>query len=326
MFEQVLNIARNTFIESIRQPIFLVVLCLVVMLLVFNLSASYTLSDDDKLLIDLGLSMMFIGGIFLAAFTAAGVVSREIENKTVLTVISKPISRPAFILGKYLGVLAAMILAFWVWAIIFLMSVRHEVMSTAADHLDQPVWTFSAIAFALALGIAVWGNYFYNWVFTSRFVTMLAAFLTVAYLGVLVIDKEWAFQSITHEFTQDNGHLVQVLIAMLGVFQGLAVLCAIAIACSTRLGQVMTLMICLGIYMVGLMSDYMFGQRVDTEPAWWLFYALPPNIGFMWLADALTQRSQITGMYILMVSGYVALYILAMLSLATALFQTRETG
>ncbi|NQW49042.1 MAG: ABC transporter permease, partial [Planctomycetes bacterium] len=86
------TIARNAFLESIRQPVQAVLICAALLALVLNLNvAGYTLEDDNKLLIDLGLSTLFLSGILMAAFTATSVLSREIENKTLLTVVSKPV-------------------------------------------------------------------------------------------------------------------------------------------------------------------------------------------------------------------------------------------
>jgi len=327
MFQQVFTIARNTFTESIRQPIFLVVLGAVIMLLVLNPALSaYTLDDDNKLLIDLGLSTIFLGGLFLAAFTATGVLAREIDNKTVLTVISKPIGRPAFLAGKYLGVAGAISVAFWIWSLVFLLSVRHKVMSTASDHFDIPVLAFGFGALLIALAVTTWGNYFYGWVFTSRLTGWLAGTITLAYLLVLMIGPKWQFQAITAEFVANDGKLGQIIVALLLVLEALGVICAVAIACSTRLGQVMTLAICLAIFLVGLSSDYFFGRFTDEHPIVWIAYALAPNVQYFWLADALTQNNPVSAYYIAMVTGYCALYAFGVMCLATALFQTRETG
>ncbi len=109
MFQRFLTLASNTFVETIRQPIYGVILFVTAAMLILNVSlAGFTLDDDDKLLLDLGLSTLMLSGLFLSAFSAAGVLSREIENKTVLTVISKPVSRPLFILGKFAGLIAAL--------------------------------------------------------------------------------------------------------------------------------------------------------------------------------------------------------------------------
>jgi ABC-type transport system involved in multi-copper enzyme maturation permease subunit len=108
----VLSIARNGFLESIRQPVFVVLLLGGTLAMVLNVNlAAFTLEDDNKLLIDLGLSTLFIAGLLLAAFTATSVLSREIENKTVLTVVSKPVTRAAVIVGKFLGVAVALAVA-----------------------------------------------------------------------------------------------------------------------------------------------------------------------------------------------------------------------
>jgi ABC-2 type transport system permease protein len=331
MIQRIFSIARNTFTESIRQPIFLVILGLGITFLILELFfAAYTFDDDDKILIEFCLSTIFLGGVALAALIATGVLSREIENKTVLTVISKPIGRPAFIFGKYLGVVAAVAVAFWIWSLVFLMLIRHEVMSTARDKVDMPVFYFGFGALVLAVAIATWGNYFYNWVFTSRMIGIFTVALTIGYGLVLIISKEWEFQSITTEFLKENEEgramLAQVLLALLLVFQGLMILCAVAIACSTRLGQVLTLLICIGVFFIGSFADWAFGRFEQVQPLAWVAYRITPNVGYLFVADALSQQAPVTGGYVAMVSAYAALFTLAALCLAVALFQTRETG
>ena len=88
MFQRFYALALNCFVETIRQPIYGVIMLVTAILMVLNVSlAAFTLENDDKLLIDLGLSTLLLSGLFLSAFSAAGVLSREIENKTVLTVM-----------------------------------------------------------------------------------------------------------------------------------------------------------------------------------------------------------------------------------------------
>jgi len=328
MFQQVFSIAKNTFVESIRQPIFVVMLGVVGLLLCMNLAFSkYTMDDDNKLLLDIGLSSIYVGGFVLAAFTATGVLSREIENKTVLTVISKPIGRPLFVLGKYLGVTTAIALAVYIWSLIFLLTARHQVMQTAADKIDLPVVVFGLGALFLALVVAVWGNYFYGWVFTSKFTGFLAVTLSMAYVMVLMVGKTLHFQPITHEFTQPESQLGQVILVMLLMLEFLAVACAVAVACSTRLGLVMTLFICVAVFwFLSPTSDYLFGQHTKTTTVAWAPYVIVPNVSFVYLADALTMKHPISWGYFGMVTAYCALYTTAMLGLGVALFQTRETG
>lgn len=321
MIQQLLTIGRNTFIESIRQPIFAVLLLVATFLLILNPAISaYTLDDDNKQLVDMGLSTLFISGLLLAAFTATGILSQEVENKTVLTVISKPISRPVFVLGKYLGTSFAIAIAYWALSLIFLLTVRHKVLQIASQEFDSPVLTFGIIAGVLALLLATLGNYFYHWVFTSSFVLGFAIFETLAWIMVLLINKDWAFQPPTTDLDR------QLLLGLLLIFQGLLLLTAVAIALSTRLGQIMTLVACTGIFLWGLVNDYLLGRIAHRSHLADLAYRIVPNLQLYWPADALTQGHDFSGGYIALVTSYTALMITAVLAVAIALFQTREVG
>ena len=111
MLTRLYGIAATTFMETVRQPIYGVILLVTGMLMILNVTlAAYTLKDDNRLLLDAGLSTLLLAGLFLAAFSASGVLNREIENKTVMVVLAKPVSRPLFLAGKALGLFAASVL------------------------------------------------------------------------------------------------------------------------------------------------------------------------------------------------------------------------
>ena len=191
MFQQVYAISKNTFTEAIRQPIYVVLILVFSLWLIVNTFLSaYTLDDDNRMLVDMGLCLLLLAGLFFATFTATGSLSTEIENRTVLTIISKPVSRPLFVFGKYVGVMAAIMLATYILSIVFLLTLRHKVMQSAADEWDFPVSIFGFGALALSMIIATAGNYMYRWVFPSTFTIALGSLITFAYLMVLVIDPE----------------------------------------------------------------------------------------------------------------------------------------
>ena len=325
----VLAIARNCFLESIRQPVYAVLLLAGVLALVLNANlAAYTFEDDDKLLVDLGLSTLFLAGLLLAAFTATSVLSREIENKTVLTVVSKPVGRPAIVVGKYLGVAAALTVAFWTLAAAFLLSVRHRVRPGAdvADAFDLPVLTFALLFGGLAIGAAALLNYLYRRPFPSVLAGSLAVGLTAALGMVWCIDRQWRLQ---HPLTDWNS---QLMIALALVLEAILVLAAVAIAASTRLGQVMTLMVCVAAFLAGLVSEYFLGARLagaaDGPLALALrpLYVAVPNLQAFWMADALTQGATVSVRYLFTASLYAAAMIGALVSLAVLLFQRRDVG
>lgn len=272
MLLQSTTIARNTFVESLRQPVtFLMVMLAAVLILLSTWNTGYSLGyastessevqSDTKLLFDIGLSTVFGLGTILAGFIATSAISKEIENRTILTIVSKPVSRVALVIGKFLGVAGAL---FWVTLIMlaFLMlGIRHGIMETAADEIDMPVVAFAGIAFALSLGLGAWCNFFYGWNFPQTAITVLLPTILLALLGVMLVGKEWKPQPISTDWKP------QVLTACLLLTLAILVLSAVATAASTRFGQVMTIVICVGVFAASLLSNYFVGRHVfNAEP------------------------------------------------------------
>lgn len=366
MFRQLLTISRNTWTESIRQPIFTVLTLVAALGLVLNPSlAAYSMETGDgdrKLLIDMGLSVLFLTGLLLAAFSATGVLSQEIEQRTVLTVVSKPVSRPVFVLGKFLGVAGAILVAFWILSLLFMSTWRHGVMSTARDSFDQPVIFLNLLAILVAAALATVGNYLYQWIFTSTFIKTWAISGTLAFVGVLLLGKGWLPQMPWAEFVVDRGELLQIAVGLVLIFEAVLILTAVAIAVSTRLGQIMTLLICGGMFLLGTVTSSLSGKVNEAlalpgdlsvfrsaAEVWGADLTLPtkltylaakglylllPNLQFLWPADAISQGHSLLagadGSFSLAVVGMVSLYALCyttvVLGIAVLLFQRREVG
>ena len=270
MVSTTLAIARNAFVESLRQPVFLGLLVISGILQVLNTWATGfsmgfknvpgEVAGDNKLLFDIGLATVFFCGILVAAFTCTSVISREIDNKTVLTVVSKPVSRTRVILGKYLGVAGAMLLAIVIMVIFLLLGIRHGVMSTAADTLDMPVIIFGVGSVLLSIALGAIGNYLYGWSFSQTSVVVMLPATLVAYILVLAISKKWEFQPLTTDFKP------QITLSCVALSMALLVIAAIATAASTRLGQVMTIVVCAGVFVLGLLSNHLIGRHAYHNP------------------------------------------------------------
>jgi hypothetical protein len=132
-------------------------------------------------------------------------------------------------------------------------------MSTAADDLDGPVIIFTSLAIAIAMGVGVWCNFFYGWYFSQTFVVLLAPGMVAAYVLVLLLKKDWHFQPIATDFK------TQISFACLGLLAAMMVLTAVATAVSTRLGQVMTIVACSGVFVFGLLSNYFIGRHAFSN-------------------------------------------------------------
>jgi ABC-type transport system involved in multi-copper enzyme maturation permease subunit len=104
-------IARAAAKEAIRQPVFPLLMTISLVMLVFNTFIPFfSLGEDVKMMEVCGLAMLLICGMFLAIWTSSMSIADEIEGKTAMTMLSKPVNRRQFILGKFLGIQTAVLL------------------------------------------------------------------------------------------------------------------------------------------------------------------------------------------------------------------------
>ena len=121
-------IASATFKEAVRQPLFLLLIALAVIVLVVNTYLPFfSLGEDVMMLKDCGLATLLVCGLLLAAWTASTSIADEIEGKTAMTLLSKPINRRQFIAGKYFGIMQAVYVLVAVGGIVFLACIYYKV-------------------------------------------------------------------------------------------------------------------------------------------------------------------------------------------------------
>jgi len=99
-----LAIARNAFREAVRDRVLYNLLLFVLLLIAGAIFlGELSAGQESKIIVDLGLSAMLLFGAFIAIFVGVGLVYKEIERRTLYAILSKPIGRGQFLLGKYLG-------------------------------------------------------------------------------------------------------------------------------------------------------------------------------------------------------------------------------
>lgn len=101
---KMLAIALNTFREAVRDRVLYLILGFAVVLIAAStLLSLLTVGSEEKIIKDFSLSMISLFGTAAALFIGIGLVYKEIEKRTVYTLLSKPIRRAEFLIGKYLG-------------------------------------------------------------------------------------------------------------------------------------------------------------------------------------------------------------------------------
>ena len=261
-------ITKNSFTETTRQPIFGILVLAGMALIAFSPTVTaFTMMEDVKLVIDMGLGTIFMVGLVLAVLSASQVVSREVETRTAGAILSKPVGRITFVVGKFLGVALSMTLASYLFTVILVMTVRMGVPTTASFTIDAPVFIAELLPFLLAVGLAVYANYFYHSNFTSNAVLLAGPFYTVFLIALLFVKKDWKFDWIATSFMEQ--HCDQVALAALLVLLGVLVLSSVAVAASTRLNVVSNVLVCGAVFFVGMVSQYLFGWSVGSAVTAW---------------------------------------------------------
>jgi ABC-type transport system involved in multi-copper enzyme maturation permease subunit len=104
-------IALNTFREAIRDRVLYLLLVFALVLIgVSRLLSLLTVGDEAKIIKDVGLSTISIFGVLTAVFVGVSLVFKEIERRTVYTLLANPVRRWQFLVGKYVGLLALLAL------------------------------------------------------------------------------------------------------------------------------------------------------------------------------------------------------------------------
>ncbi|HEV2692498.1 MAG TPA: hypothetical protein VG347_06335 [Verrucomicrobiae bacterium] len=316
---QFLNIATNAFMELVRQPIFLLLMTGSVAFEIFLAVPYYfAFGDEPKLVENSVLAVMLLSGLFGAVLSASSSLAREIRSGTALAVLSKPVGRAQFLLAKFTGLAAALTLLTYVNMVGVLLASR--MAFDAYGKTDVPALVSFGTGIALAYLLAGFSNFFLRRPFVSDAVFGMVFFTTVAVFFIF---------NFTHQ-QQSLGTAAAVnwnlLPAGILILFALWILAAIALACSTRFDTIATLSICSAVFLVGLMSDYFFGQPA-SHGVWWAstLYSIIPNWQLFWLADAIeTGKSTFQWAYVAKALGYAACYVGAALAVGTMLFEERE--
>ena len=316
---QFATIALNAFMELVRQPVFLLLTTASAVFEIFLATPYYfAFGDEPKLVKNSVLAVMLLAGLFCAVLSASASLAREIRAGTALAVLSKPVGRAQFLLAKYVGLIAALTLVTYINLVAALVASRMTFDAYGSTDVSAVMIFGGGVLVAYLLG--GFSNFFLRRPFVSDAVFALVIMVTLAAACIVLFTKQ--AQSMGTESYVDWR---MVPLAVLILF-ALWILAALALACSTRLDIIPTLAICSAFFLVGLMSDYLFGRPAERG-SWWgtVLYTVMPNWQNFWLADALDSgKSTFHWGYVGTAFAYVVGYVGAALAVAVTLFEDRE--
>lgn len=312
------QIAWNSLRELLRQPLYLVLLTGTVVVIGMLANVSYFgFGEEPRMVKTSALSVLLLAGFLNAILSASLSIAQELRSGTALSLLAKPVGRTRFLLAKFLGLAGALGLQTYVGLLASLIASRMAFDAYGSwDWVAIGIFAGGILA-AFLIGAAT--NYFAHRPFLADASVALVGTMTLAFVLTNFFDRTGAIQSF--------GAAVDWRLIPAGalVWLSLLLLAALALACTTRLTLIPTLLICSGLFLLGLLSDYLFGNGARTGA--WLattLHTLLPNWQVFWMADLLGGEGVIPWSYVGRAAGYAAAYLVLTMALATLLFEDRD--
>jgi Cu-processing system permease protein len=168
-------IALNAFRESLRDKILYNLVLFAGLLIGLSvLLADLTITEHHKIIADMGLAAINLIGVIIAIFVGISLVNKEIERRTIYTIMARPISRTYFILGKYCGLALTLIVNVSIMLAVFLITLLlyHVPITLSLLQAVQLIFVEILVIMAIALFFSTFSS------------STLSAILT---LGIYVI-------------------------------------------------------------------------------------------------------------------------------------------
>lgn len=230
MLGRIHAIAITTFKEALRQKVFYILIFFSLVMILFSLFlGELTLGANLKMVKDMGLASIKYLGVLITVFVGAGVIFKEIERRTIFTILTKPVSRAEFIFGKYIGLL------FTLGAeILFMTLIFFSMMSLYREPIDWHILKAILLIFVELSVITAATLMFssYSSLFMSTFFSLSFVFIGHATHDFAQILKPHVYQWLEASasgFTEIMGALA------LGLLDGIAMFSLDHFSISTRI-------------------------------------------------------------------------------------------
>ena len=318
----ILRLSMNACRECLREPVYyLMLLAALIMIGLFPYFSMFVFRQQIRLVCDSSMATTLLFGLFAAVLCSARTISREMKNGTVLLLMSKPVSRFSFVISKICGILVSLTIFVFVCNAATWLSV---LIAKDQFRLSTPLlcWYFGAICLAALFGGI--RNFISQKSFSSNAVVAMAVlFPVIALVSQIVRDK-----TLSAPLKADPESYMQVdvlLPALCMLFFAVWIMGVVSSALATRMEIVGNLMVCLILFLIGMVLHYFAAMAFGTGSAGALLCtSLVPNWQLFWMGDALSNRIHIPVSYFVWTLVYSVLYCAAWTGWAFFLFQDSE--
>ncbi len=214
---RVASIALHTFKESVRERVLYNLIAFALLLIgAAVLFGSISVGVEEIILVNLGLSSISVFGLLMAIFLGIGLVSKEIERRTIYSILSKPVYRAEFIVGKYLGLLLTLLINTAIMTAGFYAALLYQKRTLhLADLVVLEAVYFILLQFALVVGLAL--------LFSCISTPVLSAVFTLCLyiIGNLLSDIRWFGQETGSTLVEKGTEVLYYLLPNFGNFNAI---------------------------------------------------------------------------------------------------------
>lgn len=318
----VFAVAKATAVEGLQRPVaVLLALACFELVALQPLVQLHSFGEPGRLSRDSGMAFLLVFGLVFAVFCAGDGFARELRDGTAAAALAGPVSRPAFVVGKYLGVAADVAVFAWCqsWAVALAGRTSEAFLETArfvGSVRDTGCGAASVLlpAAALAAGAAadMRRRRFGLWFFGS-----LAAFCPVAAGALGFFDRAGSWLGAAGWNPGLDARLAVPLALVAALLLALA---AWTTAFATRLQTGPVLALAALLLALGFFTEAAQTALLPVRAA----FALVPDVQSFWLADALRAGGTVPPSAAAGAAALAALHVAAALCAAAALFETRD--
>ena len=318
----IFRLSMNACRECLREPVYyLMLVAALIMIGLFPYFSMFVFRQQIRLVCDSSMATTMLFGLFAAVLCSARTISREMKNGTVLLLMSKPVSRFAFVISKICGILISLTIFVFICNAASWLSI---LIAVDQFRLSQPLvclYFGSICVAALYGGIR---NFLSQRSFSSNAIAaMTLLFPVIAVIAHIVRMKSLSAYELTDKETFMAADILIPALCML--FFSVWIMGVISSALATRMEIVGNLMVCLILFLIGMVLHYFAAQMFGTDSMGALLCtSLVPNWQLFWMADVLSNRVHIPASYFIWTAVYSVLYCSAWIGWTFFLFQDSE--
>lgn len=294
------NIFKYTLKYCLRQPLYFVVLVLSLILIgLFPLLSAFTFNEQIKMVFDSSMALILTFSFLLGILLSDGLIYREISTGNIMVLLSKPVEKQVLLLGKMAGLVFSLSIYILICCFASLISCY---IAIDQFNLNFSIFYVYYILLFIASGFGMLKNFLYRTSFISVAVIIILLFLGLQFSYLYVKSPDF--------FINNGFELLTLIKAMFLLVPAVYIISAISIFVSTRFGLIVNMLICFSIFVLGLISDYLFGEYVRNQSIFFSFiYAVVPNWQFFWVTDAAVSSLNISFSYLLWCFAYSMFYV-----------------